>query len=125
MKKIYYNKLVRDRIPEKIINGGGYYKIKKLKKKAFEVELFKKVGEEASGLLAAKTAEELRSELADVLAVIDEIKKIKRITPAQVQKSLKDNFERKGGFDKKLFLVWSSDTGYKTNERVNKQKKKK
>ena len=32
MKKIYYNKLVRDGIPAKIERNGGNYKIEKLKK---------------------------------------------------------------------------------------------
>ena len=120
MKKIYYNKLIRDEIPAKIKRNGGDYEIKKLSKGAFEQELLKKVGEEATGLLAAKTASELASELADILAVIDEIKRTKKISNAQISKSLKDNFKRKGGFKKKLFLVWSSDTGYKTNERTYK-----
>jgi predicted house-cleaning noncanonical NTP pyrophosphatase (MazG superfamily) len=120
MKKIYYNKLIRDKIPEKIKRNGGDYKINKLNQKFFETELLKKVGEEASGLLASKTKEELASELADIIAVIEEIKKLKRITSKQISEALKTNFDKKGGFNKKLFLVWSSDTGYKTNERRNK-----
>ena len=118
MKKIYYNKLVRDNIPRVIISRGGTYKIKKLKKKEFEKELLKKVGEEATGLLAAKNINELISELADTIAVIEEIKKFKKIRERQIDKALEANYKRKGGFAKKLFLVWSSDTGYKTNERT-------
>src|SRR3989344_6191691 len=111
MKKIYYNKLIRDKIPEKIKRNGGDYKIKKLNQKLFEGELLKKVGEEASGLLFSKTKEELASELADIIAVIDEIKKARHLSSKQILKALKENFKRKGGFNKKLFLVWSSDTG--------------
>lgn len=121
MKKIYYNKLIRDNIPEKIRRNGGDYKINKLGRKAFEIELLKKVGEEASGLVASKSKEELVSELADIVAMIEEIKKVKHISSKQISKALKENFNRKGGFNKKLFLVWSSDTGYKTNERKNKK----
>ena len=120
MKKIYYNKLVRDKIPEKIKRNGGDYKITKLSQKFFEIELLKKVGEEASGLLSSKTKKELASELADIIAVIEEIKKVKRISSKQILKALKDNFGLKGGFSKKLFLIWASDTGYKTNERRGK-----
>lgn len=119
MKKIHYNKLIRDKIPEKIKQNGGGYSIKKLSQKAFIAELLKKVGEEASGLVSVKTKAELTSELADIIAVLDEIKKRMRISAKQIQKALKDNFQRKGGFNKKLFLLWSSDTGYETNERRN------
>ena len=117
MKKIYYNKLIRDKIPEAIKKSGGDFKIKKLKGKDFEKELIKKVGEEADGLIGPKTKKELISELADVLDVIQEIKKFKRITSRQIEKAQKESNKRKGGFKKKLFLFWSSDTGYKTNER--------
>ncbi|HAU07770.1 MAG: hypothetical protein UW46_C0004G0064 [Candidatus Yanofskybacteria bacterium GW2011_GWF1_44_227] len=123
MKKIFYNKLIRDRIPEKIKRNGGDYAIEKLNKKAFEAALLTKVGEEASGLLSSKTREEITSELADIIAVIDEIKKFKKITDKQISQALEENFNKKGGFDKRLFLIWSSDTGYKTNERRNKSKK--
>ena len=122
MKKIYYNKLVRDKIPEKIKKNSGNYEIHKLSQKRFEAELLKKVGEEASGLISSKTKDELAFELADIVAVIEEIKKVKGISSKQIIKALKENFERKGGFNKKLFLVWSSDTGYKTNERRNNDK---
>ncbi|TSC60182.1 MAG: hypothetical protein LiPW15_60 [Parcubacteria group bacterium LiPW_15] len=122
MKKKYYNKLVRDRIPEKIRSKGKDCEIKKLKSKEFETELLKKVGEEASGLLSAKNLEELISELADILAVIDEIKKIKKISQKQILEAMQSNFKRKGGFDKRLFLFWSSDVGYKTNERSYKKR---
>jgi predicted house-cleaning noncanonical NTP pyrophosphatase (MazG superfamily) len=117
MKKIYYNKLVRDRIPEKITRNGGEYKIEKLGQKAFERELVLKVGEEAGGLLGAKDKEDFTSELADVLDVIEEIKQVWHISEREIRSAQKRAYETKGGFEKKLFLVWSSDTGYRTNER--------
>lgn len=117
MKKIHYNKLIRDKIPEKIKKSGGDYKIEKLKTKEFEKELIKKVGEEADGLVNAKNKKELISELADVIDVIEEIKGFKKITNQQIKKAQKENNKIKGGFKKRLFLFWSSDTGYRSNER--------
>lgn len=123
IKKIYYNKLVRDRIPQVIEKAGGVAKFKKLTSKQFEKELLKKVGEEAGGLLGAKSKKELVSELADVVEVVEEIKRFKKITEPELKKVMEVNMEKKGGFKKKLFLVWSEDTGYKTNERTYSKKK--
>ncbi len=117
MKKIHYNKLIRDKIPEKIKKSGGDYKVEKLKTKEFEKELIKKVGEEADGLVAAKNKKELISELADVIDVIEEIKRFKKITAQQIKTAQKESDKIKGGFKKRLFLFWSSDTGYRSNER--------
>ena len=116
IKKIYYHKLVRDKIPEIIEKSGGAAKFKKLTAKQFEKELLKKVGEESSALPGVKSKKELIDELADVIEVIDEIKKFKKIMEKQIKKARKANMDRKGGFKKKLYLVWSEDTGYRTNE---------
>lgn len=117
MKKVYYHKLIRDRIPENIKAHGGTYSIRKLNPKGFEKELIKKVGEESDGLLSAKTRKDLISELGDVLDVIDAIKRLKRITTVDINRAQREALARKGWFNKRLYLVWSSDTGYRTNER--------
>lgn len=117
MKKVRYNKLVRDRIPEVIKKNGAECEFVNLKSKEFGRELLKKAGEEADGLMNAKNRQELISELADVVDVLEEIKKIKKITAEEITLARKKNFEQKGGFRKKIFLVWSSDDGYKSNER--------
>ncbi|MCL4403751.1 nucleoside triphosphate pyrophosphohydrolase [Patescibacteria group bacterium] len=117
MKRIYYNKLIRDKIPEKIAKKGSAYEARKLGAKDFERELLKKVGEEASGLLNARTKDEITSELADVLDVVEEIKRTKRISSAQIRSAQRLSYRTKGGFKKRLFLFWSADDGYKTNER--------
>ncbi|MDR3583618.1 MAG: nucleoside triphosphate pyrophosphohydrolase [Candidatus Pacebacteria bacterium] len=117
MARIFYNKLVRDKIPEVIEKSGGKYEIKKLRGVEYEKELIKKVGEEAGGLLAAKSKKELISELADVIDVINEIKRLKKISANEIKKAQEMAYERKGGFKKKLFLLWTSDTGYRSNER--------
>ena len=123
IKKIYYNKLVRDKIPQVIEKSGGTAKFKKLTSKQFENELLKKVGEESSALPGVKSKKELVSELADIFAVTDEIKKLKKVTDKEIKTAMDANMNRKGGFKKKLFLVWSEDSGYKTNEKRYSKKK--
>jgi len=111
---------VRDNIPEVIKAAGGEAEFEELSPEDFKKELLLKVGEEASGLTSAENREEIIKELADIEAVTDEIKKEYGITDDELLAAKKANFDKKGGFDKKLFLVWSEDTGYKTNERRNK-----
>ncbi len=117
MKKIYYNKLVRDKIPDKIIKSGGSFEIRRMEEEEFETELLKKAGEEASGLMNAMGKKEIISELGDILDVLDEIKKHFKISDYAVKKSRKEEMSVKGGFQKRFFLIWSEDTGYKSNER--------
>ena len=117
MKKIYYNKLIRDKIPEKMSKSGAAFKIKRLTTKQYEKELFKKVFEESDGLVAAKTRDELTGEIADVLEVLEEIRKFKKIKSSCIRDARIKNMQRKGGFQKRLFLYWAEDTGYRSNER--------
>lgn len=117
MSRVYYNKLIRDKIPEKIRGTGSDCETRELGDEEFETELLKKVEEEASGVVAATTKEEITEELADVLDVIEEIKELKGITAEAIEKAQKANRDTKGGFMKRLFLIWSSDDGYKTNEK--------
>lgn len=122
MKRIYYQKLIRDKIPEKIINRGSELETRRLSKVEFLKELLKKAGEESGELfLKSKGKKEIVEEIADVLDVIDEILKLKKISPKQIADQKKKNLEKKGGFEKRLFLVWSSDDGYKTNGRLGKK----
>jgi len=83
----------------------------------FLKELLKKVEEEASALVHAQTHQEFIEELADVQDVIDEIKKVKKIKDTELFAAQEANKEKKGGFKKRLFLLWSEDDGYKTNEK--------
>ena len=96
---------------------GADFSCKILNKRTFFKELLKKVGEEASGLLNAKNRKGLIEELADVVDVIEEIKRVKKISSADIKTIQKRNKKLKGGFRKRIFLIWSEDTGYKTNER--------
>jgi predicted house-cleaning noncanonical NTP pyrophosphatase (MazG superfamily) len=120
MKKIYYKKLIRDEIPKRIEESGGKYLCKKLNQKDFKKELLKKVSEESNGITFAKKKKEIISEIGDVLDVIDEIKKVFKISSEEIKGSRKNEFRRKGGFKKKQYLVWAEDTGYKSNERKGK-----
>lgn len=115
MEKVHYNKLIRDRIPEKMDKVGAAYEVRTLSPEEYEQALLKKVEEEASALPSATSSEEL----ADVVDVIEEIKRLKGITNEQLANAQTKAFEKKGGFEKRLFLLWSANDDYKTNEKRN------
>lgn len=119
MRKIFYHKLIRDKIPDVMRKNGAAFKIKRLGKKAFVQALLTKVGEEASALPGQTKKSEIISELADTLDVIRAIQKVLKIPDREILKAQKAALKRKGWFDKKIFLFWSEDTGYRTNERRN------
>lgn len=117
MKRTHYNKLIRDRVPANMKRKGAAYKVKRLGVRQFKTELLKKVGEEASALPGLSSKKDIASELADTLDVIKEIQKTFRISSTEIKRAQKQAMAKKGGFRKRIYLVWSQDTGYKTNER--------
>jgi len=124
MKKLHFNRLIRDKVRDKLIDKRLVFRIEKLDEVGFEIELLKKVGEEGEGLIAAKNREEFLSEFDDLLYVIEEIKRLKNITDQELKKVREKNFKKKGGFNERLYLYWTNDDGYKTNEKKENRSKK-
>lgn len=107
MKKYYHHKLIRDRIPEWIKETGNDYKSRVLENEEFEIELKKKLLEESKEL--AKTPkDEILNELADVLELVKSIASHYKIPFLKVVKFQEEKREKRGGFKKKLFLIWST-----------------
>ena len=123
MKKIYYHKLIRDGVAESMKKKGIAFETKKLNKIQFEKALLAKVVEEAGGIQNAKTRKELMHEICDVLAVIESIIEQKRINFFKELRAVwKENIKQKGRFNNRLWLIWSADNGYKTNEKKGAKK---
>lgn len=107
IKKYYHEKLVRDKIPQVIESNGGKGSFKILSEKRYEEELKKKLLEESKELAKAPKEETL-NELADVLEVIKSIADHYKIRFSKVEEFQKEKRKKRGGFKKKLFLVWST-----------------
>lgn len=105
---ITYNKLVRDKIIEKIESNGGTAKYHIATDDEFESKLKEKLVEEAKELLEA-SEENIRNELADTLKVIEEIKKLYNISNEEISEIIKKKDEKTGGFDKRIILDEASD----------------
>ena len=108
MKKVVYNKLIRDKIPEVITRTGGQFKTKTLTKKQFEKELKDKLIEESKELGKA-SEKEIINELADVLELVKAISEHHKLNFKKVEKYQEKKQRERGGFKKKLFLLWSSE----------------
>jgi predicted house-cleaning noncanonical NTP pyrophosphatase (MazG superfamily) len=115
--RIYYNKLVRDNIPDIIKGKREKCEVRPITDiQEFQQELFKKVKEEALSLSMARTREEFLDEYADLMAVLEEIVLQLDLTADDLREARSKNLLRKGRYKKQHFLIWSEDVGYKSNE---------
>lgn len=111
MEKIF-NKLVRDKIPLKIEQNGEYPLTKTLNDKEFEKAIDDKLKEEVLEVVLAKDKDDVAEELADLLEVMLKKAEINNITFDEVEKLRKLKKDKRGGFDKKVFLVKTYDKKY-------------
>lgn len=101
MKKIKYDKLIRDNIPEIIIKDNGIPKVEVME----DEEYFK--------YLVAKMDEELKeikenynpSEIADLIEVLISIAKFRGVSEEDLNSIRLSKKSINGGFDKKLKLI--------------------
>ena len=99
MKRVF-NKLVRDKIPQIIEANGESAEIEILDDKRYLEQLHKKLLEEANEFLEEDSPEEL----ADLMEVIYAIARLQGINLEEVEKIRKQKAEKRGAFDKKIFL---------------------
>ena len=117
MKRVYYNKLVRDGIKDKIELKGEECSVRVIVDEAeFEQELLKKVVEEASALAHVRSRQEFLSEYCDLMVVLDALTHKLEISEADIKVAMTENVTNKGLFKYHHFLEWSDDAGYKSNE---------
>jgi predicted house-cleaning noncanonical NTP pyrophosphatase (MazG superfamily) len=117
MSKVFYNKLIRDNIPEIITKNDGEYEVRALSDDAeFQQELFKKITEEAQALSKVRKRGDFLSEYADLMVVLDALTRQLEFTEADIRVAIEENMQKKGAFKKRLFLHWSSDKNYRSNE---------
>lgn len=117
MKKVFYNKLVRDRIKDKIEGKGEACEVRELTDPAeYQQELLKKVIEEAGALAQVRSRAEFLDEYADLMVVLDALTAELEVSEADIQVAIQENVERKGLYKNRHYLHWSADSGYLSNE---------
>ena len=103
MKKIY-NKLVRDNIPEIIKKNGGIPTTRILDDKEYKKELENKLLEEYKEVLGTDNKTDRLEELADMLELISALAKVEDSSLEDVIEIAKIKANKRGGFDKKIYL---------------------
>lgn len=117
MSRIFYNKLIRDKMPEIIESKGEQCDVRVLDDAhEFQQELLKKIVEEAGGLVKATNRNDLLGEYADLMVALDTLMSLMEFSEADVRTALEENIAKKGAYKRQLFLHWSEDTNYLSNE---------
>ena len=101
MKEIVYNKLVRNRIPQIIEESGKRCETEILSNERYLEMLDKKLDEELAEYQIEKNIEEL----ADLLEVVYAREKARGYSVAELEQIRKKKKEKRGAFDKKIFLI--------------------
>ena len=96
MKKVFYNKLVRDKIQEKIEKNGEACEVRVIEDDdEFEQELFKKIKEEADALASVSSREEFLKEYADLMVVLDALTHHMEFSEADIKTAIEENVAKK------------------------------
>jgi predicted house-cleaning noncanonical NTP pyrophosphatase (MazG superfamily) len=106
MPKITYNKLIRDHIPAMIAASGKTCKTEIMSPDEFEHRLLEKLVEEAREAQQAEPAQ-LKTELADLLEVIEALLAARGISRQAVRQEQRCRRKERGGFAKRLKLLWT------------------
>ncbi|MDH5611288.1 MAG: nucleoside triphosphate pyrophosphohydrolase [Gammaproteobacteria bacterium] len=118
-EKQEFNKLVRDGIPEKIINSGEHVETLKLNDEELFRALREKLVEESFETLDALNHDQVLDELSDVLEVIDGILKHIGSDHSELQERKKKKLDKVGGFDKGLVLLATSNPSPSSKPETN------
>lgn len=105
MEYFQFNKLVRDKIIENMIESGQELVGEKvLNKEEFIAELKIKLGEEVDEFLKENDPEKMKEELADVFEVMEYIMEELGMSKTDLEEYKKRKLQKYGGFEKRLYL---------------------
>ncbi len=109
MRSIKYDKLVRDKIPEKIINAGKVPHTIFADDQTYHLKLKEKLHEEVKEFSESENLEEL----ADIIEVIHALVKQKGESIDKLYNIKDAKREKRGGFDQKIILKQVDENGKK------------
>lgn len=97
---IVYNKLIRDKIPEIIIDSGKSLSTEILDEASYKKELDKKLLEEVEEYLRDDNVEELADIIEVILAILD----YKGVSRPDFEMVRESKVEKRGAFKERIFL---------------------
>lgn len=98
-------KLVRDKIPQIIINKDGKIPVtRELNPEEYKAELLKKLQEEAKEVLEAEDGDHRLEELADIMELVKAIAALDAATLDDIEKLRAKKAEERGGFQNRILL---------------------
>ncbi|XKH49840.1 nucleoside triphosphate pyrophosphohydrolase [Chryseomicrobium palamuruense] len=100
-----YNKLIRDRILEIIEKDGKTYDMEMLSKERHEEEIKAKLTEEVQEYQATQNDHDALEELADILELVHAALPLHNATYEQLEEVRVKKKEKRGGFDKGIYLI--------------------
>jgi predicted house-cleaning noncanonical NTP pyrophosphatase (MazG superfamily) len=100
-----YNKLVRDRIPEIIEQGGKTYNTRILNEFEYKKELRTKLTEELNEYLESTDDKEAMEELSDILELLHALTAIHGSNVEELESIRADKAKKRGGFKQRIFLI--------------------
>jgi predicted house-cleaning noncanonical NTP pyrophosphatase (MazG superfamily) len=101
---MFYNKLVRDKIPKIIERQGKKAIYRRLNDAEMKEALKAKLVEETQELVNAETKEQIIEEMADVLAVLNAMRKKYGINYSDVETMREEKAIDKGAFFEGIYL---------------------
>lgn len=102
-----YNKLVRDKIDEKIKANGEIPITRILSEEEYKIELLKKLDEEFLELkeaISLRDKEKILEESSDLFEVIKAYNELMDNSFEDITKTMNEKREKRGGFSRRLFL---------------------
>jgi predicted house-cleaning noncanonical NTP pyrophosphatase (MazG superfamily) len=105
----YYNKLVRDKIPELLEQAGKKGTFRILGDKEFEGELKKKLIDGVKEFRDARREIDALEELSGIYEMLIELAKVHQLTMREMEQVRKDKIKKHGGYTERLFLVKVED----------------
>ncbi len=107
-----FRKLVRDDIPERIIEGGETVTLAEIAKSEVRAALVSKLFEESHELLGADTLQDVTAELADMLEVVRGLADATGVEWSDVESVTASKRSARGGFAKNVVLMETSWPGW-------------
>ncbi len=104
MRRYQFDKLIRSKLPARMIDEGVIINSTELSEEEYITQLKNKIDEEAEEVLLASSRENLKTELADVLEVIQALAKATGIKMQEIEKARLEKLKVNGNFQANNYI---------------------